>query len=117
MQHYLGPPRSLTVTGDASQRARQQGVACRAEMNRAASSIGSLVVGPRFVGRRAHERVSAIALGAAGAYYLYVHGPALRDRERGKYWRAQRGLAEGAGKTLPLMFGLGAVPEIVGAQM
>jgi hypothetical protein len=115
--HYLGASRSLTVKGDARERARQQGLACAGEMLRAASSIGSLVVGSRFFGRAAHERLSAGGLACAGAYYLLRHGPALRRHANAKYWRAQRGLAEGAGLSLPLMFGLGAVPEIVGAQM
>ncbi len=86
-------------------------------MMRAASSIGSLVVDQKFLLRSAHERLSAAGLACAGAYYLLRHGPALRRHSNAKYWRAQQGLAEGAGVSLPLMFGLGAVPEIVGAQM
>ncbi len=117
MTHYLGASRSLTVNGDARERARQQGLACAGEYRRAASSIGSLVVEPRHVGQRVHERLSQAGLLAAGAAYLVRHRPALVDHQRGKYWRAFEGLAEGAGLTLPLMFGLGAVPEIVGAQM
>ena len=116
-RHYLGASRSLTVKGDARERARQQGVACAGEMLRAASSIGSLVVDQKFLLRSAHERLSAAGLACAGAYYLLRHGPALRRHAGAKYWRAQKGLAEGAGLSLSLMFGLGAVPEIVGAQM
>lgn len=115
--HYLGPTRSLTVEGDAHERARQQGLACAGEMDRAASSIGSLVVGPKYVGERAHEKIAAALLAAVGAVYLTKHRPALLAHANGKFLRAQRGLAEGAGKTLPGMYGLGAVPEIVGAQM
>mgnify|MGYP000313947878 CR=1 FL=1 len=117
MTHYLGASRSLTVKGDARERARQQGLACAGEMMRAASSIGSLVIEDKFVGRVAHERLSSVGLACAGAYYLLRHGPALRRHSNAKYWRAQQGLADGAGLSLPLMFGLGAVPEIVGAQM
>ncbi|MFO0617266.1 MAG: C45 family peptidase [Polyangiaceae bacterium] len=116
-KHYLGESRSLTVAGDAYERARQQGVACAGEMDRAASSIGSIVVEPRRVGARAHEILSGVGLGVAGAYYLARHRRALVDHANGKYWKAHRGLAEGAGKPLPVMFGLGAVPEIVGAQL
>ena len=86
-------------------------------MMRAASSIGSLVVDQKFLLRSAHEKLSAAGLACAGAYYLLRHGPALRRHANAKYWRAQQGLAEGAGLSLPMMFGLGAVPEIVGAQM
>jgi hypothetical protein len=116
-KHYLGESRSLTVEGNAFERARQQGVACAGEMDRAASSIGSIVVEPRRVGARAHEILSGVGLGVAGAYYLAKHRRALVDHANGKYWQAHRGLAEGAGKPLPVMFGLGAVPEIVGAQL
>lgn len=116
-KHYLGDSRSLTVDGTAFERARQQGVACAREMDRAASSIGSIVVGPSRVGARAHEVLSGLGLGVAGAFYLAKHRPALVAHANGKYWRAHRGLAEGAGKALPIMFGLGAVPEIVGAQL
>lgn len=116
-KHYLGDSRSLTVEGDAFERARQQGVACAGEMDRAASSIGSIVVEPKLVGARAHEVISSVGLGVAGAYYLAKHRKALVGHARGKYWKAHRGLAAGAGKTLPVMFGLGAVPEIVGAQL
>lgn len=121
MEHYLGPTRSLTVVGSAFERARQQGVLCAPEMDRAASSIGSLVLDPsrlRVVGAELlHQRASALGLSVAGAYYLLRHRPALVAHERAKYWHAQRGLAEGAGKSVPAMFGLGAVPEIVGARM
>lgn len=116
-KHYLGENRSLTVEGDAFERARQQGVACAGEMDRAASTIGSIVVPPRIVGARAHEILSGVGLGVAGAYYLATHRRALLDHANGKYWKAHRGLAAGAGKSLPVMFGLGAVPEIVGAQL
>src|SRR5204863_364301 len=109
--------RALTVTGDAGQRAFQQGQACRAEYTAAASSIGSLVVEPRWVGQSAHEHLSKAALACAGGFYLYRHRPALELHAGGKYWRAQHGLAEGAGVSRALMFGLGAVPELVGAQM
>lgn len=115
--HYLGPTRSLTVEGEARERARQQGLACAGEMDRAASSIGSLVVGPRYFGERAHEKISSALLAAAGAVYLAKHRAALIGHASGKFFRAQQGLAEGAGKTLPGMYGLGAVPEIAGAQM
>lgn len=115
--HYLGSERLLTVTGDAAERAYQQGVACRNQMTPAASSIGSLVVGPEWVGQRRHERWCSAALAAAGGYYLVRHRPALTRHAGGKYWRAQRSLAQGAAVSRPFMFGLGAVPELVGAQM
>jgi len=117
MTHYLGSERSLTVTGDACERAFQQGRACADQMTPAASSIASLVVESRHVGRRVHEQLSRAALACAGGYYLYRHRSALESHAGGKYWRAQRGFAEGAGVSRALMFGLGAVPELVGAQM
>ncbi len=117
MDHYLGKERVLVVEGDARERAFQQGRACADQMTSAASSIGSLVVPPRWMGRRAHETLSRAGLTAAGAFYLRKHRAALEAYAGGKYWRAQRGFAEGAGLGDALMFGLGAVPELVGAQM
>jgi hypothetical protein len=117
MEHYLGPQRLLEVDGDAERRARQQGLACASQYASAASCIGSLVVEPRWVGARVHTRVSQAGLAAAGAYYLARHRSALRTFDGGRFWRAQEGLAEGAGLPMSLSFGLGAVPELVGSQL
>lgn len=115
--HYLGEDRSLEVAGDVEERAALHGRACAGQYAAAASSIGSLLVDPRFTGHGLHVRGSQLGLGLAGAYYLARHARVLRSWQDGALWRAQRGLARGAGLPLPLMFGLGAVPELVGAQI
>jgi len=117
MNHYLGNLRLLEVDGDSARRAYQQGRACAAQYASAASSIGSLLVEPHRVGARLHTRVSQVGLAAAGAYFLARHRSALRSYGGGWVWRAQRGLADGAGLSLPLSFGLGAVPELVSSQL
>lgn len=118
MDHYLGTRRSLSVKGDAAQRAYEQGHACASQYASAAACIGSLVIEPgRLLRPALHTRASQAGLTAAGAYYLARHRSALRSFDGGSFWRAQRGLADGSGLPLSLSFGLGAVPELVGSQL
>jgi hypothetical protein len=109
--------RVLHVTGNAEERAYQQALAFADESLPAASSICSLLVDPKWFSESVHQRLSQAGLFAAGAYFLRRNRPVLWRHAGGKYWRAQRGLARGAGLSRSFSFGLSAVPEIVGAKM
>jgi len=109
--------RTLHVHGNAEERAYQQALAFADESLVAASSICSMLLDPKWFTERAHQRLSQAGLFVGGAYFLKRMRPLLWRYQGGKYWRAQRGLARGAGLSRSFSFGLSAVPEIVGAKI